>query len=437
MYSLYKKTLTAVALSCSLVTTAASAYSLEQAVAQSLADHPEIRSAYHEYRSRIEDIGAAKSSYRPSLDLNAGIGVERYNNPTNDDEYSPRDVNFTLRQLIWDGWSTSSDINRTEWEAEAQRFQLIADAEDKALRVAEVYIDSLKTLELLELSEANFKVHRRIYKDISRRTESGIGSIADQVQVEARVARSQSNLLAARNNLLDTQTNYLRVVGRSPINVYDPEVDETQLPLSLDEALSLAEELHPRVKVATTDIEAAHSQYDARKGAFMPTFTFEATQQWGQELDGSRGKTDETSAMIRMNFNLYNGGADNARAKQAAYQVDKSKDIRDNTLRMLNEGVRLAWSALELTLEQRIFLEEHVDAAAETVIAYEKQFKIGKRTLLDVLNTENELFEARQSYINAYYDEMLAKYRILNSTGRLLSSLRVKLPEEWSESVVE
>ncbi|WP_087017790.1 TolC family outer membrane protein [Thaumasiovibrio subtropicus] len=437
MYSKFKQPLIAIALSFSAAPNLASAYSLEQAVAQALADHPEIRSAYHDYRSRVEEVGIAKGDYRPSIDLNAGVGVEKYNNANNKGDFEPYDVTLTFRQLLWDGWATSANIDRTEWEAEAQRYQLIADAEDKALRVAEVYIESLKTRELLELAEANFKVHRRIYNDIRRRTESGIGSVADQVQVEARVARSQSNLLAARNNLLDSESNYLRVVGRRPLAVVNPEVDATKLPVSLEEALYLAEEFHPRVKVATTDIEAALSQYESRRGVMMPTFTIEATQQWGEDLNGSAGRTDETSAMLRMNFNLYNGGSDSAQSKQAAYQIDKSKDVRDNTLRMLTEGVRLSWSALELTLEQRIFLEEHVDAAAETVIAYEKQFRIGKRTLLDVLNTENELFEARQSYINAYYDELLAKYRVLNSTGRLLASLRVKLPEEWSESVVD
>lgn len=94
----------------------------------------------------------------------------------------------------------------------------------------------------------------------------------------------------------------------------------------------------------------------------------------------------------------------------------------------------MSWSALDLTVQQKEFLADHVDSASETVIAYEKQYKLGKRTLLDVLNTENELFEARKGYLDAKYQEQFAKYRVLNATGRLLESLRVDTPTAWNQA---
>ncbi|MCG3880508.1 TolC family protein, partial [Psychrobacter sp. Ps6] len=129
------------------------------------------------------------------------------------------------------------------------------------------------------------------------------------------------------------------------------------------------------------------------------------------------------------------GGSDAAKSRQAAYQLNKSKDIRDRALRMLKEGTKLSWSAMELANSQTKYLQEHVDASARTVIAYEKQFKIGQRSLLDVLNTENELFESRKAYLNAHYDGIFAKYRVLNATGTILNEMRVDIPNEWTESV--
>ena len=76
-----------------------------------------------------------------------------------------------------------------------------------------------------------------------------------------------------------------------------------------------------------------------------------------------------------------------------------------------------------------------IDASAKTVVAYEKQFRIGKRTLLDLLNTENELFESRKAYLNAHYSGILAKYRVLNATGLLLDSMRVDVPKSWVSTV--
>ena len=101
----------------------------------------------------------------------------------------------------------------------------------------------------------------------------------------------------------------------------------------------------------------------------------------------------------------------------------------------MEESLRLSWSALDLTLQQKNFLADHVDSASATVIAYEKQYRIGQRTLLDLLNTENELFEARKDYLDAHYSEQYAKYRVMNATGNLLNALLVDIPKEWTEKV--
>ena len=98
---------------------------------------------------------------------------------------------------------------------------------------------------------------------------------------------------------------------------------------------------------------------------------------------------------------------------------------------------RSAWSAYQLTEQQKKYLAEQVDSASQTVIAYEKQFRIGRRTLLDLLNTENELFEARSAYLDAYYSNITSKYRVFNSMGTLLDALRVDVPKPWLDSVLK
>ena len=166
----------------------------------------------------------------------------------------------------------------------------------------------------------------------------------------------------------------------------------------------------------------------------LPTFTVEGSQKWGDELDGSQGDTDELKVMLKMRYNLYKGGSDKAESRSAAYQIGKAKNIRDRAYRMLESSTRMAWNARELADSQRQYLEQHVDASSKTIIIYEKQYKIGKRTLLDLLNTENELFAARKAYLSAHYDGLFANFRLLNSTGLLLNSLRVDVPDQWKKS---
>ena len=411
------------------------AQSLEQAVAETLSSNPEIKSAYNEFQSKHELINASKGDYLPSLDLEAGVGYDDYKAKNPSGEYEPHSAKINIRQLIWDGSITYNDIQRNKSETEAERYQLLSDAQNKALKSTEAYLNVLHAQDVLALSESNLKVHQKMYSDIKKRADAGIGSTADLAQVEGRLASSNTNLLAAKSNLQDKITLFVRIVGQYPKDLVKPEVDVNYLANSLDDALAKANKNNPVVYIASNDIDAAEYQYKQAKGTFYPSFTIEASQEWGQDLNGSEGKTDELKAMLKMRYNLYNGGSDAAKSRRAAYQINKSKDVRDRAHHMLEEGTRLSWSALDLAKNQKLFLQEHVDASARTVIAYEKQFKIGQRTLLDVLNTENELFEARKAYLTAEYDGILAKYRVLNATGLILDEMRVEIPDAWAKSV--
>ncbi|MER0324207.1 TolC family outer membrane protein [Vibrio vulnificus] len=414
----------------------ATGQTLEQAISITLATNPELKSTFNEFISKRYANEASSGAYLPRLDLDAGIGFESINPAEGEaTDLTRKEASLTFTQLIWDGSSTLNDIDRTAAEAESLRYQLLADAQDKALEVTKVYLDSVKAYEILSLSESNLATHKRIYSDIKKRVNSGIGSTADLSQVEARLAKAHGNLAAAQNNLFDSHTTFTRLVGQTPQSLIFPRADQTRIPYTIDEAISQAFEQHPVIKVSQVDVDSARYQYKQTKGRNYPTFSFEAAQTWRDDAGGIEGSSDELTAMLRMRYNLYNGGTDSANSQSAAFQLNKAKDLRERTFRSVEEGLRLAWSALDLTLQQKEFLSDHVDSASDTVIAYEKQYRIGKRTLLDLLNTENELFEARKGYLDAKYAEQYAKFRVMNATGQLLSALRVDIPQEWLEKV--
>ncbi|OLQ94036.1 agglutination protein [Vibrio ponticus] len=414
----------------------ASSQTLEQAVSLTITNNPEIKASYNEFVSKYYEAEAAEGAYLPKLDLDAGIGHESVDLASGiENDLTRKEATLSLSQLIWDGNSTINDMSRTAADAESVRYQLLADASDMALEVTRIYLDATKALEVLQLSEANLAVHKEIHRDIKRRVESGIGSTADLSQVEARIAKAHGNLIAAQNNLFDVHTQFKRLVGQAPQGLIFPRADENALPHTLDEGLELANQNHPVIKIAQVDVDSARYQFQQRKGTYYPTISIEANQTWRDDAGGIEGQSDEFAAMLRLRYNLFNGGSDKDLADSAAYQLNKAKDFRDRTFRSVEEGLRLSWSALDLTVQQKDFLADHVDSASETVIAYQKQYKIGKRTLLDVLNTENELFEARKGYLDAKYAEQFAKYRVFNATGSLLDALRVDTPKEWHKAV--
>lgn len=408
---------------------------LEQAITHTLKGNPEIGSSYNEFISKKYLHEASVGAYLPAINLDAEVGREitksssgNISNKTND---NLKQISASLTQLIWDGNGTINNILRTEADAESLRLQFLSDVSDKMLEVIKVYLDVGKAYEIIDISENNLSVHKYIYDDISKRFKSGIGSTADLAQIEARLAKAHSNLASAKSNLHDSQTKFIRVVDEKPEKLLFPNRKYDSLPHTLEEAIALAFQLHPVIQVASADVNSAKYQYEQSKGSSYPTISVEVTHTWGEDRNGFKGSNSETLAMLRLQLNLFNGGSDVANSQSFIYQLNKAKDLQEAAYQNVEESVRLSWSAFNLSKKQNEFLSEQVNAAFETSMAYEKQYNIGRRTLLDLLNTENDLFEARKEYLESKYSKEYSRYQLMNSIGLLPSTINVDMPEEW------
>ncbi|GDY28211.1 channel protein TolC [Agarivorans sp. Toyoura001] len=412
----------------------ACAQSLEQAVAKVLTEHPQLQSSFNQFKASTEQYQGAKGGYYPTVDLTAGAGWARTETEEPQVESgTPTEVGVSIRQLLFSGFATTGEVSRTENEARADQWLLYNDAENIALRVVDVYLEVVKQEQLLELADSNLQTHLAIQKDIKKRTDSGVGSSADLTQVNGRVARATTNALSAKNNLLDAQTQFLRVVNTLPNDLVLPGADIALLPADLDAALAAALDVHPTLKAAQFDVAAANAQNTVAKANNYPEIAVELDGNWDNNRNGYDDTKDyELAAMLRLRYNLFNGGSDAAEIRRSAYDVNRAKAVGDDAHRQVTEGTRLAWNAWDVLVRQKSFLQQHVEASFQTVEAYKKQFNLGKRSLLDVLNTENELFEAQNEFIGADIDELRAKYRLLNATGLLLEALRVNRPEDWN-----
>ncbi|WP_246029037.1 TolC family outer membrane protein [Parashewanella tropica] len=436
-----------------LVPLFAQGQSLEQAVAHTLDTNPDIRIAYNRFKVREEQKDQSWSGFLPNVELTAGYGYESTNSPSTRRDASVDgdreglyrgEAGITIRQMLFDGFYSSSDVKRTIHEMNAEQWSLFATAENTALDVTKVYIGYIHAKSVVELSEKNLETHKEIFDQIQQRTKSGLGSVADLSQITGRLARANANLIAAKNNLLDAKAQFIRVVKQQPENLVLPVADMDMIPKTLPESLNAATQNHPILKAALNDINAAEYERDATQSNYYPKFELELAGNLNNDLNGEDGITGRAvfkrdigghnknySAMIKMRYNLYAGGKDLAREKESAYKISEAKSLRERAHREVVEGVHLAWNALELLAPQKGYIRQHVEAAKQTQIAYVQQFSLGQRSLLDLLDTENELFESRKSYLQTELDELIAKYRVLNSTGRLLDSLRVTRPPEW------
>lgn len=405
------------------------ALTLEQVVDHTLKTNPELLSSRQQLLSRESEITGAKAGFLPSLDLELGVGREGTESPaTGGDnvELTRTESALRLRQLIYDGSSTSSEVDRQKARYNSQLFDTVATEETIALRVAEVYTNALRQSELLQLLGNSLDAHQNIYDQMSLRSDAGVGSRSDLDQIAARLALAKSNYIVGQNNLQDAVSNFYGVVGYLPESSTMDRPSPITLTDELESSLQIAFDNNPQLKSADADIEAAEAQYRASKSSFYPTLTLEGDRTYNEDIDGVEGVNEDWVIALRLRYNLYRGGADKARKNQTADLIGEAKEIRATTKRQVEEGLRLSWSAYQFTSQQIEFLTTYVDSVVATREAYLKQFNIGKRSLLDLLNTENEVLDAKSNYLNADYDRLLSQFRVVQAEGNLTSTLGIK-----------
>ena len=402
------------------------ALTLEQVVSKALKENPDFVTQTHQQQISEESIAISNSGFLPKLDLKAEAGYNKAPYTVSNKDQVPVTGSVTLTQPIYSGLSTVYDVDRTEAELRQESLKTFSTAERVALAITQAYLEVLRTKETVELSQLNLDTHLRLQKDIKDRFTNGVSNRSDWTQMEGRTALSQSNLITARNDFADAKANYEALTGFAIDEFEKPFLEASFMPEKRALALEVAAKEHPLLKAATETIDAASAQYKVTKSPFMPKVDVVLKSQWNDsDVGNQQVRTDGYSAKMVVEWNLFSGGADDANRKIASSQLNVAKSTRDNTHRQVMQEVRLAWAAYDAASRQKEFNQQHVTFSKETQDLYEQQFKVNRRTLLDVLDIENELFRARTAYIAADYAELSSKYRLLRSTGQMLKALKL------------
>ncbi len=410
------------------------AVSLQDAIQQTLSTNPDILMTTNERLARSEEVHQARSGYYPEIDANAGVGYEWTDSPstrsatpsTSDERLTRREASLELRQMLFDGFATKSEVERQQARVSSASNKLQEARETTSLRAVEVYLELLRQKELLALAKQNLLAHQRIFDQIERRSETGVARRADLEQITGRQALADFNVIATKNNVAEAVANYQRVIGNRPEGTLErPTVPTSAIPDTVNAAVAKGLENHPTLKSAQSDIDATMAQHRAAKHAFYPRFDLEVAHTWNKNLDGVSGKNEDLTAMVRMRWNLFKGNNDKARKKETAHLINEAMDVRSRAVRQAEEGIRLSWASYEATGSQLDYLQKHVDASKATRKAYSKQFGIGQRSLLDLLDTENEVFESSKAHLTADYTHLFSQYRILTGMGTLLEAIGI------------
>lgn len=418
--------ITAVTLSNYVHANEQSAMPLTYVSSKAIENNPEVQEAWHAFKSSIYGVDAARSGYLPSVDVSASAGYERRNYGI-EEEYNRNTAELSVTQMLYDGFRTSNTVDRFKRIQLIRYFELISQTEQTALEASIALLDVQKFKELVQLAEANLQEHESVYQQIEQSVSAGVARAADLEQISGRLSLAQSNVLTEYSNLHDVSARYLRVVGELPMNdIKQADLDENNIPISVNQALDVAYKNSPSFYASLYNIEAQKANAKAQKAAFHPNVDLSARygSQDRDELGQNETRT-EARVGIDISYNLYNGGLDSANLEQAYQDINIAKYQRDQACIDIRQSLQIAYYNVTI-LEQKLpALNQHRESSTKVKIAYKDQFDIGQRTLLDVLDAENESFQSTRSYIVALYDRQSAILTMLKEMGKLLPALDV------------
>ena len=411
-----------------MVTTAyAQPITIKDAAQEAVLRNPEVQAKWHAYKEATETIDVAKGRYLPSVDLNAGIFREWKDDPAlagGERDFTSKGIELRLNQILFDGFATRNDVKRLNYAQRVRYYELLDASETIALETMRAYNDVLRYRALHKLAQENYVQHRAVYEQIQRKVKLGVGRGVDLEQAAGRLALAESNLLTEASNLHDVSARYQRLVGTLPPGQMSGLTHlRENVPPSRTDALKKAYEGNPALAAANENIVSSLADVEVRKARFYPRVDLQASQNWGWDTDGVDGRYDDRKIGLALNYNLYNGGSDKAAQRQYVERVNIAKDLRDKECRDVRQTLVIAHNDIVRIEEQLKYLEQHLASTEKARDAYRNQFDIGQRTLLDLLDTENELFEARRAYVNGTHDYILSYGRTHASMGSLLGAI--------------
>ncbi len=410
------------------------ALDLKEAVLQTIDTNPQIKEKTREYRAIKEELKATFSDYYPKLDITAAYGYEKSNNPNtkfSDVSLKRKESDIKITQKVFDGFGTYYGVKRDEYRAKAAKAAIYEKANYLALQTIETYLKILKDRELIELAKENVKNHEEIYKKIREQTLSGTLAKSNLELIKSRLALSKSNLVTYENRYQDDITKLYQLAGYN-IDIENMKLPSfnAKIPSSFKEISQKAEKLNPAVKSQEFNLRSAKANYYYYRKNFYPHFRIEADKGWNKNLGGIKGRNYNTTVLLKANYNFFNGGKDFVTLQREISRIHKENEVLRNIQRKIYENARLAWTTIELTNKKEKYLKEHKEFIEKTLKLYKEEYNLGKRSLFEILDAENEKFSANREYVEAFYDKLLAKYKLLYVMGTLLQELNIDLSDK-------
>ncbi|HXZ01219.1 MAG TPA: TolC family outer membrane protein [Stellaceae bacterium] len=414
---------------------AASGETLPEALIDTYLTNPQILAERANLRAADEGVPQALSGWRPTVVFTGAAGAQRIENQPSsqiapNSKTPPKTVDLNISEPLYSGGRTVALTAQAEKTIEAERARNIATEETVFLSVAQAYLDVVRDQATLDLSINNEQVLRRQLEATNDEFRVGTVTRTDLAQSEARLAAATASRLQAAGNLQVSRANYERAVGHTPPDKLEQPNIRPVLPANREEAISLATFKNPNVIAAIYTEDAARDAVDATRDQLLPTIALVGDINRGMETVVIGHDVTTASVIARMTVPLYEGGNIYSQTRQAVEVVGQRLGQTDDARRAAIQGATQAWEQIVSGRAQIVSLQSTIEAAEIALEGVRQEQTVGSRTVLDVLNAEQELFTDRVQLVTAQHDLAVAEFTLSQQVGSLTAAdlrLPVKL----------
>lgn len=409
---------------------------LKEAVTHGITQNPEYGTAAQDTYAAKEVLFQAKGLNLPSIEIGAEAGPEYTNSAfIQSQELWHSRASLSVSQLLFDGLGTKSQVDKQKSRLESSVKHAGEVAENAGMDTVEAYLNVMRQRELLATSRKNVEEHTKILDMIEAGAQAGTVTQGDVAQVRARLAQARATTASAEENLRRAESAFAQKTGSMPGNLSLPDVPRDKLTNNIEDAVHIALTYNPTLAVATSDIKVFEADELGAKSLFYPRVDLQANASTGANISGVAGNDERRSVLTVMRWNLYRGGSDIARKRETLYRTASAKQRRLITMRQVEKETRDIWAAMTAAGDRLKQFQDQVQANEKVVSVYLDQFSISRRSLLDVLDAQNELFVSRSNVLNSDFAQKFAVFQLLALQGKLLDTLGVAKPRETMLSV--
>ncbi len=374
--------------------------------------------------------GAASAAYGPRLDLSALAGYERSNRIDSAGAVFTQDgsssrASLSLRQPLYDGSEAASETERLARLGNVRYFELRQAEDLLLLEMSRAWVDIARQRTLIEIAQANLAAHERLVALVQTRVASGVGRGVDLDQAQGRLSSTRLSLASDQGALGEASARFQRLaLILPPAKLQWLAIEPAQLPWSENEALQQALAAGPAVRAAAENSRALEAEVRLRQAAFLPRIALEGRHDLTARTSTLRDAAS-SSLLLTFNYNLFAGGGDVLREQDAVLRLLATKQQFQDAVLGLRQGVSSAWAEQLRQSAMNLNALDYAGSVFKTRDVYRIQYEIGQRSLLDLLNTENELAQAQRQQTNSRADALQARLRLLSLSGRLHSVFNV------------